>query len=83
MKRVWPFLYRRLGCGRCLWAWGCAVDLFNQTSTLRPYFIDELDAVGIRGAGIGSGHDEREQTLNALLVEMDGFDTAPASSSWP
>ncbi len=39
-------------------------------------FIDEIDAVGRhRGAGLGGGHDEREQTLNALLVEMDGFDT--------
>jgi len=38
-------------------------------------FIDEIDAVGReRGAGIGGGHDEREQTLNQLLVEMDGFD---------
>jgi len=38
-------------------------------------FIDEIDAVGKeRGAGIGGGHDEREQTLNQLLVEMDGFD---------
>ena len=40
------------------------------------FFIDEIDAVGRhRGAGLGGGHDEREQTLNALLVEMDGFDT--------
>ena len=40
------------------------------------FFIDEMDAVGRqRGAGLGGGHDEREQTLNALLVEMDGFDT--------
>jgi len=38
-------------------------------------FIDEIDAVGRhRGAGLGGGHDEREQTLNQLLVEMDGFD---------
>ncbi|MGD9520175.1 MAG: ATP-dependent zinc metalloprotease FtsH [Armatimonadota bacterium] len=52
-------------------------DLFNQAKQHLPaiIFIDELDAVGrIRGAGIGGGHDEREQTLNALLVEMDGFD---------
>jgi cell division protease FtsH len=52
-------------------------DLFNQAKTHLPaiVFIDELDAVGrVRGAGIGGGHDEREQTLNALLVEMDGFD---------
>ena len=41
-----------------------------------PIFIDEIDAVGrLRFSGIGGGHDEREQTLNALLVEMDGFDT--------
>jgi len=40
-------------------------------------FIDEIDAVGRqRGAGLGGGHDEREQTLNQILVEMDGFDTA-------
>jgi cell division protease FtsH len=52
-------------------------DLFNQAKQHLPaiVFIDELDAVGrVRGAGIGGGHDEREQTLNALLVEMDGFD---------
>jgi len=52
-------------------------DLFNQAKTHAPaiIFIDELDAVGRhRGAGLGGGHDEREQTLNALLVEMDGFD---------
>ena len=48
-------------------------------------FMDEIDAVGRhRGAGMGGGHDEREQTLNQLLVEMDGFDPdAPASSSSP
>ena len=40
-----------------------------------PIFIDEIDAVGRqRGAGLGGGNDEREQTLNSLLVEMDGFD---------
>ena len=40
------------------------------------FFIDEIDAVGrSRGAGLGGGNDEREQTLNQLLVEMDGFDT--------
>jgi cell division protease FtsH len=53
-------------------------DLFNQAKTKAPciVFIDEIDAVGRqRGAGIGGGHDEREQTLNQLLVEMDGFDT--------
>ncbi len=53
-------------------------DLFVQAKTKAPciVFIDEIDAVGRqRGAGIGGGHDEREQTLNQLLVEMDGFDT--------
>jgi cell division protease FtsH len=52
-------------------------DLFNQAKAAAPsiVFIDELDAVGRhRGAGIGRGNDEREQTLNQLLVEMDGFD---------
>ena len=52
-------------------------DLFEQAKKSTPciIFIDELDAVGRqRGAGIGGGHDEREQTLNALLVEMDGFE---------
>lgn len=53
-------------------------DLFEKGRRNAPcvLFIDELDAVGrYRGAGLGSGHDEREQTLNQLLVEMDGFDT--------
>jgi ATP-dependent metalloprotease FtsH len=53
-------------------------DLFEQGKKHAPciVFIDEIDAVGRhRGAGLGGGHDEREQTLNALLVEMDGFDT--------
>lgn len=53
-------------------------DLFDQAKKQAPciVFIDEIDAVGRhRGAGIGGGHDEREQTLNQLLVEMDGFDT--------
>ncbi len=53
-------------------------DLFDQAKKSAPciVFIDEIDAVGRhRGAGIGGGHDEREQTLNQLLVEMDGFDT--------
>lgn len=53
-------------------------DLFEQAKRSAPciVFIDEIDAVGrSRGAGIGGGHDEREQTLNQLLVEMDGFDT--------
>ncbi|GAV31747.1 ATP-dependent zinc metalloprotease FtsH 1 [Coriobacteriaceae bacterium EMTCatB1] len=52
-------------------------DLFEQAKAAAPciVFIDELDAVGrMRGAGLGGGHDEREQTLNQLLVEMDGFD---------
>jgi cell division protease FtsH len=52
-------------------------DLFNEAKAAAPsiVFIDELDAVGRqRGAGIGRGNDEREQTLNQLLVEMDGFD---------
>ncbi len=51
-------------------------DLFNQAKKNAPciVFIDEIDAVGRqRGAGLGGGHDEREQTLNQLLVEMDGF----------
>ncbi|WP_268872525.1 ATP-dependent zinc metalloprotease FtsH [Olsenella massiliensis] len=52
-------------------------DLFKQAKESSPsiIFIDEIDAVGRqRGAGLGGGHDEREQTLNQLLVEMDGFD---------
>ena len=52
-------------------------DLFEQAKKLAPciVFIDEIDAVGRhRGAGLGGGHDEREQTLNQLLVEMDGFE---------
>jgi len=53
-------------------------DLFKQAKKNSPaiVFIDEIDAVGRhRGAGLGGGHDEREQTLNQILVEMDGFDT--------
>jgi len=53
-------------------------DLFNQAKRSAPciVFIDEMDAVGRqRGAGVGGGNDEREQTLNQLLVEMDGFQT--------
>ncbi|MEO8610570.1 MAG: ATP-dependent zinc metalloprotease FtsH [Chloroflexota bacterium] len=53
-------------------------DLFNQAKRHSPciIFIDEIDAVGRqRGAGLGGSHDEREQTLNQILVEMDGFDT--------
>ncbi len=52
-------------------------DLFEQAKASSPaiVFVDEIDAVGRhRGAGLGGGHDEREQTLNQLLVEMDGFD---------
>ncbi|NNE74022.1 MAG: ATP-dependent zinc metalloprotease FtsH [Acidimicrobiales bacterium] len=52
-------------------------DLFEQAKAAAPsiIFVDEIDAVGRhRGAGLGGGHDEREQTLNQLLVEMDGFD---------
>ncbi|MBL4569759.1 MAG: ATP-dependent zinc metalloprotease FtsH, partial [Alcanivorax sp.] len=52
-------------------------DMFEQAKKHSPciIFIDEIDAVGrSRGAGVGGGHDEREQTLNQLLVEMDGFD---------
>lgn len=52
-------------------------DLFSQAKKYQPciIFIDELDAVGRhRGAGLGGGHDEREQTLNQILVELDGFD---------
>ena len=54
-------------------------DLFSQAKSAAPaiIFIDEIDAVGRhRGAGLGGGHDEREQTLNQLLVELDGFDVA-------
>jgi len=53
-------------------------DLFEQAKQAAPaiIFVDEIDAVGRqRGAGLGGGHDEREQTLNQLLVEMDGFET--------
>ena len=56
-------------------------DLFEQAKANAPaiVFIDEIDAVGRhRGAGLGGGHDEREQTLNQLLVEMDGFDVKGA-----
>jgi len=52
-------------------------DLFNKAKQVAPciIFIDEIDAVGrMRGTGLGGGHDEREQTLNQILVEMDGFD---------
>ena len=62
-------LYVGVGAGRVR-------DLFEQAKNLAPaiVFIDEIDAVGRqRGSGLGGGHDEREQTLNQLLVEMDGF----------
>ena len=52
-------------------------DLFERAKAEAPaiVFVDEIDAVGRhRGAGLGGGHDEREQTLNQILVEMDGFD---------
>jgi cell division protease FtsH len=61
-------------------------DLFEQGKKHAPciIFVDEIDAVGRhRGAGMGGGHDEREQTLNQLLVEMDGSSRTRASSSWP
>jgi len=61
-------------------------DLFEQAKANAPaiVFVDEIDAVGRhRGAGLGGGHDEREQTLNQLLVEMDGFTPRAASSSSP
>lgn len=54
-------------------------DLFATAKRNKPciIFIDEIDAVGRqRGAGLGGGHDEREQTLNQLLVQMDGFETS-------
>src|SRR5690606_19814432 len=53
-------------------------DLFEKAKESSPciIFLDEVDAVGRRrGSGMGGGHDEREQTLNQILVEMDGFDT--------
>jgi cell division protease FtsH len=60
-------------------------DLFKQAKDNSPciIFLDEIDAVGRkRGAGLGGGgHDEREQTLNAILVEMDGFETNDQASS--
>ena len=60
-------------------------DLFDKAKKSMPciIFIDEIDAVGRqRGAGLGGGHDEREQTLNQLLVEMDALRPTTASSSW-
>ena len=61
-----------------MWAQAEYVIFSEQAKKNAPciIFMDEIDAVGRhRGAGIGGGHDEREQTLNQLLVEMDGFDT--------
>jgi cell division protease FtsH len=57
-------------------------DLFDQAKRYQPclIFVDEMDAVGRhRGAGLGGGHDEREQTLNQLLVELDGFDDSSST----
>src|SRR5699024_12476239 len=64
-------LFRSVGASRVR-------DLFEQATQNSPciVFVDEIDAVGRqRGAGLSGGHDEREQTLNQLLVEMDGFDS--------
>ena len=61
-------------------------DLFDKAKAAAPsiVFVDEFDAVGRqRFAGLGGGNDEREQTLNQLLVEMDGFDEQQTSSSSP
>ena len=84
--RLWPV---RPGCPstpspapilwRCTWASALPVSATCSIRPRRPcpciIFIDEIDAVGRqRGAGLGGGHDEREQTLNQLLVEMDGFE---------
>ena len=60
-------------------------DLFSKAKKNAPsiIFIDEIDAVGRkRGSGMGGGHDEREQTLNQILVEMDGFDGEPMLLFW-
>ena len=70
--------YHSRALRKCLWVWvrpACGICL-NRRKRTRPsiVFIDEIDAVGRqRGTGLGGGHDEREQTLNQLLVEMDGF----------
>src|SRR5881275_1428327 len=79
-------LYGPPGTGKTLLARAVAGearvrDLFEQAKQAAPciVFMDEIDAVGRhRGAGLGGGHDEREQTLNQLLVEMDGFDQRTA-----
>ena len=72
------FSIRALTLSRCSWASAPAArDLFKEAKSQAPsiIFIDEIDAVGRqRGAGLGGGHDEREQTPNQLLVEMDGFE---------
>ena len=59
-------------------------DLFARVRAVAPaiVFIDELDAAGRKRGTGGGGSDEREQTLNQILVEMDGFDVSRASSSW-
>lgn len=80
MKLTVPSFYLRVRLCRNVCRVGASRirDLFDQAKKNAPciVFIDEIDAVGRhRGAGIGGGHDEREQTLNQLLVEMDGFDT--------
>ena len=80
VRRVCRFSrFRGLISLRCLWVWGQSRvrDLFEQAKQASPciVFMDEIDAVGRhRGAGLGGGNDEREQTLNQLLVEMDGFE---------
>jgi hypothetical protein len=60
-------------------------DLFTEARKLSPaiVFIDEIDAIGQRRGGGATSNEEREQTLNQLLAEMDGFDPPRASSCWP
>ena len=78
-KRACPSIpFLALILWKCMWAWAlraCATCLKRRKKTAPCIvFIDEIDAVGRqRGTGLGGGHDEREQTLNQLLVEMDGF----------
>jgi cell division protease FtsH len=72
--------FRVLILSKCLLVWVPARvrDMFDNAKKNAPciIFIDEIDAVGRqRGAGLGGGNDEREQTLNQMLVEMDGFET--------